>query len=196
MVIYNRILIGIFIFGLCGVFGQNTKLKSSSSLSSKANDNSTVGKLNAGTQVRKLKLDPSGKYVKVSIEAYVPVGVLEDATVSLPVGSTQIADGIKYKVISAKQLGKSVRVKVLVTNTNKKPFDFTALTLLKISASGENKGEMNPFEGSNTVSFGIKKGKSITTELVFDFKKPANNVELVCMSKMKGGEKVYFQLGF
>ena len=67
---------------------------------------------------------------------------------------------------------------------------------MKISASGNNPGELNPFEGNNTVSFGIKKGKSITSNLVFDFKKPPNNVELVCSSKMKNNEKVYFQLGF
>jgi len=194
MVMYKLSLLFILLVAVGA--SQDTKLKSSSSLLSKANEKSAIGKLNAGTQVRKLKLDPTGKFVKVSVEAFVPVDALENATVSLPVGSTQIADGVKYKVVSAEQKGKQVHIKLVVSNTNKKPFDFSALTLLKVSASGDNKGEMNPFEGSNTVSFGIKKGKSITTKLVFDFKKLPNNVELVCMSKMKGGEKVYFQLGF
>ncbi len=184
----------VLIIGLC--FGQDTKLTTSSSLTSKPNDKSSLGKLNAGTKVRKLKLDPSGKYVKVAFEAYVAVTALENATVSLPIGSTQIADGVKYKLISARQKGKQVFVKVQVTNTNSKKFNFTGLSLIKISGSGENLGEMNPFEGKNTVAFDIKKGKTIVSDLVFDFKKPPNNVELICMSKMKNSEKVYFQLGF
>ncbi|MBT3501511.1 MAG: hypothetical protein HOB40_05035 [Candidatus Marinimicrobia bacterium] len=188
-----KFLVAIFIVGV--VFSQDTKLKSSTSLTSNSNENSYIGKLNSGVQVRKIKLDPTGKYVKISLEAYVPINSLEDATVSLPVGSSQIADGVKYKLLSAIQKGNQVNLKIQVTNTNSKPFDFMALTLLKISASN-NKGEMNPFEGSNTVSFGLKKGKTITSSLVYDFKKPPSNVELKCMSKMKGGEKVFFQLGF
>lgn len=191
---FKQILFFLMLVPFC--LSQDAKLKSSSNLYLKANNKSSVGKLNEGTKVRKIKLDPTGKFVKVSVEVYVPVTSLDNATVSLPVGSTQIADGIKYKVVSATQKGKQVHVKLTVSNTNKKPFDFTALTLLKISASGENKGEINPFQGSNTVSFGIGKGKSITSTMVFDFKKVPKNVELACMSKMKGGEKVYFQLGF
>ena len=189
----NQILI-LLIIGFC--FSQDTKLTTSSSLTSKPDDKSSLGKLNAGTKVRKLKLDPSGKYVKVAFEAYVSVTALENATVSLPVGSTQSADGVKYKLISARQKGKKVFVKVQVTNTNSKKFNFTGLSLIKISGSGDNMGEMNPFEGKNTVAFDIKKGKSIVSDLVFDFKKPPNNVELICMSKMKNSEKIYFQLGF
>ena len=189
-----KIFLVLFIIGYC--FAQDTKLTTSSTLTSKPDDKSSIGKLNTGTKVRKLKLDPSGKYVKVAFEAYVPVAALENGTVSLPVGSTQSADGIKFKLISARQKGKQVFVKVKVTNTNSKKFNFTGLSLIKISGSGNNIGEMNPFEGNNTVAFDIRKGKSITSDMVFDFKTPPNNVELICMSKMKNSEKIYFQLGF
>ena len=187
---------GFIIFLIGFSLGQDTKLTTNSTLTSKPDNKSSLGKLNAGTKVRKLKLDSSGKYVKVAFEAYVPAAALENATVSLPVGSTQIADGVKFKLISARQKGKKAFVKVQITNTNSKKFNFTGLSLVKISGSGDNKGEMNPFEGKNTVAFDIKKGKSITSDMVFDFKKVPNNVELVCSSKMKDGEKVYFQLGF
>jgi hypothetical protein len=187
---------GILFLSITFCLGQDTKISTSADLSTKPNSETIVGSLKPGTSVRKLKLDHSGKYVKVSIEVFVPVSSLEDPTVSLPVGSTQIADGVKFKVVSAKQSGKQVKVKVQITNTNSKAFDFMALTLMKVSASGDNSGELNPFEGNNTVSFGIKKGKKITSELVFDFKKPPNNVELICRSTMKNSEKVYFQLGF
>ena len=178
------------------IFGQDTKVTQSADLSSKPNNAAVIGSLQPGVSVKKLKLDPSGKFVKVSIEAFIPVNALENPTVSLPVGSTQIADGVKFKVISAKPNGKQVKVKVQITNTRSKAFDFTALTLMKVTASGDNSGELNPFEGNNTVSFGLKKGKVITSELVFDFKKPPKDVEMICMSKMKNSEKVYFRLGF
>lgn len=187
---------GILIIIVTFCLGQDTKISTSADLSTQPNSESIVGSLKPGTSVRKLKLDPSGEFVKIAIEVFVPVSTLEDPTVSLPVGSTQIADGVKFKVVSAKQAGKQVKVQVQITNTQPKAFDFMALTLMKISASGNNPGELNPFEGNNTVSFGLKKGKSITSNLVFDFKKPPNNVELVCSSKMKNNEKVYFQLGF
>jgi len=184
------------IFFMTYIFSQDTKVTQTADLSTKPNNTTVIGSLQPGVSVKKLKLDSSGKFVKVSIEAFIPVSALENPTVSLPVGSTQIADGVKFKVISAKPNGKQVKVKVQITNTRSKAFDFTALTLMKVKASGDNSGELNPFEGNNTVSFGLKKGKAITTDLVFDFKKPPKDVEIICMSKMKNSEKVYFQLGF
>ena len=127
--------------------------------------------MNPGATIKKLKLDPSGKFVKVTFEAYVSVDALKDPTVSLLVGSSQIADDVKYKLISAKQSGNRVNIKVQITNQRAKPFDFMAMTLFKIYASGENVGEFNPFEGNNTVSFGLKKEKHLTANIVFDFKK-------------------------
>ena len=187
----------ILLLFLAPCFGQNTQTTKSVNLTTSPNIESKIGSLNPGTTIKKLKLDPSGKFVKVTFEAYVSVDALKDPTVSLPVGSTQIADDIKYKLISAKQSGNRVNIKVQITNQRTKPFDFMAMTLFKMYASGENIGELNPFEGKNTVSFGLKKGKPVTANMVFDFKKPPKDAELSCVSTIKaGGEKVYFQLGF
>ena len=182
---------------LAPCFGQNTQTTKSVNLTTSPNIKSKIGSLKPGATIKKLKLDPSGKFVKVTFEAYVSVDALKDPTVSLPVGSSQIADDVKYKLISAKQSGNRVNIKVQITNQRAKPFDFMAMTLFKMYASGENVGELNPFEGNNTVSFGLKKGKPVTAIMVFDFKKPPKDAELSCVSTIKaGGEKVYFQLGF
>ena len=182
---------------LAPCFGQNTQTTKSVNLTTSPNIKSKIGSLNPGTTIKKLKLDPSGKFVKVTFEAYVSVDALKDPTVSLLVGSSQIADDVKYELISAKQSGNRVNIKVQITNQRTKPFDFMAMTLFKMYASGENIGELNPFEGNNTVSFGLKKGKPVTANMVFDFKKPPKDAELSCVSTIKtGGEKVYFQLGF
>tara|TARA_B100001013_G_scaffold340451_1_gene263678 strand:- start:665 stop:1240 length:576 start_codon:yes stop_codon:yes gene_type:complete len=187
----------ILLLFLAPCFGQNTQTTKSVNLTTSPNIESKIGSLNSGTTIKKLKLDPSGKFVKVTFEAYVSVDALKDPTVSLPVGSSQIADDVKYKLISAKQSGNRVNIKVQITNQRAKPFDFMAMTLFKMYASGENVGELNPFEGNNTVSFGLKKGKPVIANMVFDFKKPPKDAELSCVSTIKaGGEKVYFQLGF
>jgi len=187
----------ILLLFLVPCFGQNTQTTKSVNLTTSPNIESKIGSLNSGATIKKLKLDPSGKFVKVTFEAYVSVDALKDPTVSLPVGSSQIADDVKYKLISAKQSGNRVTIKVQITNQRAKPFDFMAMTLFKMYASGDNIGELNPFEGNNTVSFGLKKGKPLTANMVFDFKKTPKDAELSCMSNMQeGSEKVYFQLGF
>jgi hypothetical protein len=187
----------ILLVFLVPTFGQTTQTTKSVNLTTSPDIKSKIGSLKLGATIKKLKLDPSGKFVKVTIEAYVSVDALKDPTVFLPVGSVQIADDIKYKLISAKQSGNLVNIKVQITNQNPKPFDFMAMTLFKMYASGDNIGELNPFEGNNTVSFGLKKEKPITANIVFNFKARPKNVKLSCTSTTKAGaEKVYFQLGF
>jgi hypothetical protein len=187
----------ILLLFLLPCYGQNTKTTKSVNLTASPNNKSKIGSLNSGATIKKLKLDPSGEFVKVTFEAYVSVDALKDPTVSLPVGSSQIVDDVKYKLISAKQSGNLVNIKVQVTNQRAKPFDFMAMTLFKMYASGENIGELNPFEGNNTVSFGLKKGKHLIANMVFDFKTPPKDAELSCVSTTKvGAEKIYFQLGF
>ncbi|MBL7013176.1 MAG: hypothetical protein ISR83_02030 [Candidatus Marinimicrobia bacterium] len=178
------------------LLGQTTTLKSSTDIFIKANEKSSIGSLSSGTQITKLKLDKSGKYVKATIEFYIPVNALKDGRVSLPVGTEQIAEGVKYKLISAKQIGNQVRLKMKVTNSTKKSFDFSAMTQIKLIATGNNKAELNPFEGKNTVSFGMTKNKSVIADLVYDFKKAPKDVEMICSPKMRGGEKIFYQLGF
>jgi len=121
---------------------------------------------------------------------------LDDGRVSLPIGTVQIAENVKYKLISAKKNGNQVTLNIKITNLGKKSFDFSAMTQIKLIGAGGNKAELNPFEGKNTVLFGVTKNKSINAELVYDFKKLPKEVEMVCSPKMKGGEKIFYQLGF
>ncbi|MBT6470600.1 MAG: DUF4352 domain-containing protein [Candidatus Marinimicrobia bacterium] len=189
-----RWILLVFVGGI--LFGQTTRLKSSTDIFIKANENSLIGSLASGTQITKLKLDKSGKYVKATIEFYIPVNALDDGRVSLPIGTVQIAENVKYKLISAKKNGNQVTLNIKITNLGKKSFDFSAMTQIKLIGAGGNKAELNPFEGKNTVLFGVTKNKSINAELVYDFKKLPKEVEMVCSPKMKGGEKIFYQLGF
>ncbi|MBT3589874.1 MAG: DUF4352 domain-containing protein [Candidatus Marinimicrobia bacterium] len=189
-----RWILLVFVGGI--LFGQTTRLKSSTDIFIKANENSSIGSLASGTQITKLKLDKSGKYVKATIEFYIPVNALDDGRVSLPIGTVQIAENVKYKLISAKKNGNQVTLNIKITNLGKKSFDFSAMTQIKLIGAGGNKAELNPFEGKNTVLFGVTKNKSINAELVYDFKKLPKEVEMVCSPKMKGGEKIFYQLGF
>ena len=189
-----RWILLVFVGGI--LFGQTTRLKSSTDIFIKANENSSIGSLASGTQITKLKLDKSGKYVKATIEFYIPVNALDDGRVSLPIGTVQIAENVKYKLISAKKNGNQVTLNIKITNLGKKSFDFSAMTQIKLIGAGGNKAELNRFEGKNTVLFGVTKNKSINAELVYDFKKLPKEVEMVCSPKMKGGEKIFYQLGF
>ena len=60
---------------------------------------------------------------------------------------------------------------------------------------GENKGELNPFEGKYQGLAIIKPKESIIAELIYDFKSKPKNVELICTGKLKG-DQVYYTLGF
>lgn len=178
------------------LWGQTTTLKSGTDIYLNANTSSSIGSLTSDTEITKLKLDKSGKFVKATIDFYIPVDALSDGRVSLPIGTEQIAEGVKYNLVSASKVGKQVKVTLKIINTNSRAIDFSAMTQIKLIGSNENKAELNPFEGNNTVSFGIRKNKSIIADLVYDFKKPPKEVEMICSPKMRGGEKIFYRLGF
>lgn len=178
------------------LFPQETILKESTPVYLKPGEDHPAGRIEAGTPVAKVKLDKSKKYIKTTIDVYIPVAAFEDARVALPVGSNQIADDIKYKVFSAKIDGKQVAVKVKITNQRSKSFDFSAMAMMKIAGMSDNRGELNPFKGKYQDMAIIKPKQSITAELYFDFKSPPKNVELICKSKLGTGEEVFYRLGF
>ena len=186
----------LLLIGTSLLFAQSTKTKTRTDIYSAPNETSSIGSLSPETKITKLKLDKSGKYVKATIEFYIPVEALKDGRVSLPIGTEQIADGIKFKLMSAKKNGKQVSLKLKVSNARSKSFDFSAMTQIKIVDANGNKAELNPFEGNNTVLFGMKKNKSVTAQLVYNFKKAPQNVEMICSPKMRGGEQIFYRLGF
>ncbi|MFQ6677357.1 MAG: hypothetical protein ACE5D0_03460 [Fidelibacterota bacterium] len=171
---------------------KNTKIYSSRDESK----NNQVGQLYPGTKVVKLKKDKSGKFIKATIEFYIPIESLKEGRVSHPVGVEQIADHGKYNLLEAARNGNRVTVSLRVTNIHPtKDLDFSAMALLKVIGNGENKGELNPFEGKYQDLAIIKPTKSVTAELIYDFKSKPKNVELICTGKM-GGDRIYYNLGF
>ena len=108
----------------------------------------------------------------------------------------QLADNAKFQLISADKDGKRIKLKLKVSNVHKsKDLDFSAMALLKLNSSGGKKGELNPFEGKHQDLAIIKPNKSVTAELIYDFKSKPKGVELMCTGKM-GGDRIYFSLGF
>jgi len=162
----------------------------------RVNKKSAVGQIYPGTKIIKLKKDRSGKFVKATLEFYIPIEYLEEGRVALAIGEEQSADNAKYKLISADKNGKRIKLKLKITNTHQsKDLDFSAMALIKLKESGERKGELNPFEGKHQDLAIIGPKKSVMAELIYDFKSKPKGVELMCTGKM-GGDRVYFSLGF
>ncbi len=156
----------------------------------------SIGELYPGIKVNKLKKDKTGKFIKATIEFYIPIESLEEGRVSHPAGVEQIADNAKYTLLNATKNGKRIKISLKISNNHSsKELDFSAMALLKVIGKGENKGELNPFEGKYQDLAILKPNQSITAKLIYDFKSEPKNVELICSGKM-GGDKVYYNLGF
>lgn len=184
------------ILSVSTMFPQSTQLKETTPVYLKPGDNTPVGDIKAGTPVTKIKLDPSRKYIKTTIDVYIPVSAFADSRVALPVGSEQVADEIKFKLLSAESDGKQVRLSIKITNLRSQSFDFSAMMMARISASGDNRGELNPFLGRYQDLAIVPPKQSVVADLYFDFKRHPLNVELAVKSKLGPGEEVFYQLGF
>ena len=171
---------------------KNTKVY----LSPNASKDNVIGEIFPGSSVTKLKKDKSGKFIKATIQFYIPVESLLEGRVSHPIGTTQIAGNAKYKLIEVIQTGTQVVLKLRVKNiSHTKELDFSAMVLLKAIGKGSNKGELNPFQGKYQDLAIIAPRDYVIAELFYDFKSNPKNVELVCTGKM-GGDRVYYTLGF
>ena len=189
------ILLTVLLFKLIGQETEvikNTKVY----LSPNASKDNVIGEIFPGSSVTKLKKDKSGKFIKATIQFYIPVESLLEGRVSHPIGTTQIADNAKYKLIEVIQTGTQVVLKLRVKNiSHTKELDFSAMVLLKAIGKGSNKGELNPFQGKYQDLAIIAPRDYVIAELFYDFKSNPKNVELVCTGKM-GGDRVYYTLGF
>lgn len=156
----------------------------------------SIGQLYPGVELIKLKKDKSGEFIKATIEFYIPIESLEEGRISHFVGVEQIADNAKYTLLKATQEGKRIKISLQIKNAHaKKELDFSAMAFVKVIGKGENKGELNPFEGKHQGLAIIKPNASVTAELVYDFKSKPKNVELICTGKLNG-DRVYYNLGF
>ena len=161
----------------------------------KSKDN-IIGEMLPGASIKKLKKDKSGKFIKATIEFYIPVESLLEGRVSHKAGSTQSADNAKYKLISSKKSGNQIEIKLRVANiSHSKELDFSAMALLKAIGNGDNKGELNPFKGKHQDLAIISPRDHVIAELYYDFKSKPNNIELICMWTL-GGDSVSYNLGF
>ena len=155
-----------------------------------------IGEIFPGSSVRKLKKDKSGKFIKATIEFYIPVEALLEGRISHAVGTTQIVDNAKYELLEVNQSGTQIVLKLRVENiSSTKELDFSAMVLLKAIGKGNNKGELNPFQGKYQDLANIDPRDPVIAELFYDFKSKPKNVELVCTGKM-GGARAYYALGF
>ena len=192
-----RLLIYLIVLPLRPI-GQETEVIKNTKvyLSPNASKDNVIGEIFPGSSVTKLKKDKSGKFIKATIQFYIPVESLLEGRVSHPIGTTQIADNAKYKLIEVIQTGTQVVLKLRVKNISHiKELDFSAMVLLKAIGKGSNKGELNPFQGKYQDLAIIAPRDYVIAELFYDFKSNPKNVELVCTGKM-GGDRVYYTLGF
>ena len=193
----TRLLILLIVL-LLKLIGQETEVIKNTKvyLSPNASRNNVIAEIFPGSTVKKLNKDKSGKFIKATIEFYIPVESLLEGRISHTVGTTQIADNSKYKLIEVNQTGTQVALKLQVTNiSSTKELDFSAMVLLKAIGKGNNKGELNPFQGKYQDLAIIAPRDHVIAELFYDFKSKPKNVELVCTGKM-GGDRVYYTLGF
>ena len=179
------------------LFSQTTEVIKKTDIYITPNKNkiNVVGEMFPGASIKKLKKDKSGKFIKATIEFYIPVESLLEGRVSHKAGSTQLADNAKYKLISSKKNGNQIEIKLRVANiSHSKELDFSAMALLKAIGNGDNKGELNPFKGKHQDLAIISPRGHIIAELYYDFKSKPKNIELICMGRL-GGDRVYYNLG-
>ena len=158
--------------------------------------NNVMGEILPGASIKKLKKDKSGKFIKATIEFYIPVESLLEGRISHTAGTTQLADNAKYKLISSKMNGNQIEIKLRVANvSHSKELDFSAMALLKTIGKENNKGELNPFKGKHQDLAIISPRAHVIAELYYDFKSKPKNIELICMGKL-GGDRIYYNLGY
>jgi len=180
------------------LFSQTTEVIKKTDIYSspnKSKDN-IVGEISPGSSIKKLKKDKSGKFIKATIEFYIPVESLLEGRVSHKAGTTQLADNAKYKLISSKMNGNQIEIKLRIANiSHSKELDFSAMALLKAIGKGNNKGELNPFKGKHQDLAIISPRAHVIAELYYDFKIKPKNIELICLGKL-GGDRIYYNLGY
>ncbi|MDC0215416.1 hypothetical protein OAK14_02020 [Candidatus Marinimicrobia bacterium] len=180
------------------LFSQTTEVIKKTDIYTSPNKskNNVMGEILPGASIKKLKKDKSGKFIKATIEFYIPVESLLEGRISHTAGTTQLADNAKYKLISSKMNGNQIEIKLRVANvSHSKELDFSAMALLKTIGKGNNKGELNPFKGKHQDLAIISPRAHVIAELYYDFKSKPKNIELICMGKL-GGDRIYYNLGY
>ena len=108
-----------------------------------------------------------------------------DTVIVTCLSNTGFAKEIKYDILSAINKENKVFIELDVTNESSWPFDFAAFTLLRLKDSDNIYGQFDPYEGENTVKYGLEKGETVNVNLVYNFKEKPKNVILSCRSSMR-----------
>jgi len=158
------------------------------------NSKSVIGRLYPGTEIKKIGKDPSGKFIKATLDFYLPMEMLKEWRVAKGPGEWQVADETSIQLLKAEKEENIVTISVAIKNQDNKTMDMSALLLFKLMDREGNPGNLEFMQSKNSVGI-IKPGKILRSELVYRFTKPPIDLELSFQSKL-GGDQVFFILGF
>ncbi len=104
---------------------------------------------------------------------------------------------VKYEILRASKEDNKIFVDLNVTNKQSWPFDFAAFTLITVVNEENNRGQIDPYRGKNTVKYGIENGETVGVELVYNFATPPKQINIMCKSTMAlKADTVFFKQSF
>lgn len=184
----KKLVFGILLAGL--VSGQETSVKNTNIFSDE-NGGQKIGTLNEGAKIQKLRKSKDGKFVRATLEFYVPVESLINADVYANMGTQQRSGSTLFRLQKVEKNENRVKAYLDIKNEGSSKMKFTAAVLTKMTASGGNNGDLNPFEGENQGFVEVPPKKSVSAVLVFDFKSKPEGLVFSCKEKMAGEEIQY-----
>ena len=175
--------------------GQITEIiKKTDILADPKEPKNVLGRLYPGVEIKKIGKDPSGKFIKATFDFYIPLETLKEGRVAKSIGEWQVADDATIKLLRAEREGKTVRISAAIVNQDEKDMDMSALLLFKLVDGEGNIGNLEFMQSRNSVGI-IGPGKTLRSDLVYNFAKSPENLELSFQSKLVG-DQVFFLLGF
>jgi len=180
------------LLALCGsiVLSQETATKSTPVYIDPKGEK-IAGSLEEGTIIRKVRKTPDGKFIKATIDFYIPVSAVENSDVYAKMGTAHSIGTTFFTLNKVTKNGTQAKAYLTIKNEGKSNFKFTAAVLTKLIDNGGKIGDLNPFEGKNQGFAIVPPRKSITAELVYDFKKKPTGLVFSCKAKMTGEEIQY-----
>jgi len=175
--------------------GQTTDIIKEADIIADPNDPINVlGILYPGTEIKKIGKDTSGKFIRATLDFYIPLETLKEGRLTKGIGEWQVADDATINLLSAEREENAVKVSIEIVNQGEKDMGMSALLMFKLEDGEGNLGNLEFMQSKNSVGI-IKPGKTLRSELVYNFTKLPKDLELSFQSKL-GGDQVFFVLGF
>ena len=159
-----------------------------------ANSKTAIGRLYPGTEINKTGMDPSGKFIKATLDFYIPLEMLKEWRVAKGIGEWQVADEASVKLLHTEKDGNTVHLSVAIKNQGEKNLDMSALLLFKLMDHEGNMGNLEFILSKNSVGI-IAPEQTLRSDLVYHFTRSPKDLELSFQSKL-GGDQIFFILGF